>query len=357
MYKDPRFHLFLNLRPISTLETRTGWDRLFWEPGPCLTSPRLRGTSGQWPHIVVCTNGCCSLLQMVHRKTVKKRCRCGWIDRGMMWWVSTPFHTSPGVSVAWRHCCPVMLRALLYNFPLSTANELIKTRWHHLCCSRARWLGGAAVPVHPGLQGDVQAFTGGAAEERVGCVRGAHPCGGQRCCATASEGSHVWIQSPPLLQRIPGNRQRCQNWQDAGGRWGCMNVCDCVRVRFSPCMCACMFSCLHNVICTAFMCESIQQLFTAGSESRIMLCLNVVYSSMLGCMFGSLKVPMEACTTPQSKCYTNFSKGVVMAGSWGLVETQMQILNCSEQLKEIVTAEWSVVIFFSWILLCSHFCW
>lgn len=90
------------------------------------------------------------------------------------------------------------------------------------------WLGGAAVPVHPGLQGDVQAFTGGAAEERVGCVRGAHPCGGQRCCATASEGSHIWIQSPPLLQRIPGNRQQCQNWQDAGGRWGvyeCMWLC------------------------------------------------------------------------------------------------------------------------------------
>lgn len=96
---------------------------------------------------------------------------------------------------------------------------------------------------------------------------------------------------------------------------GCMNVCDCVRVRFSPCMCACMFSCLHNFICTAFMCESVQQLFTAGSEGRIMLCLNVVYSSMLGCMFGSLKAPMEACTTPQSKCYTNFSKGVVMTGS------------------------------------------
>lgn len=52
-------------------------------------------------------------------------------------------------------------------------------------------LGGAAVTVHPGLQGDVQAFTRGAAEERMGCVRGAHPWRGQRCCATASEGSHI----------------------------------------------------------------------------------------------------------------------------------------------------------------------
>lgn len=33
-----------------------------------------------------------------------------------------------------------------------------------------RSLGGAAVAVHPGLQGDVQAFPGGASEERLGRV-------------------------------------------------------------------------------------------------------------------------------------------------------------------------------------------
>lgn len=79
-------------------------------------------------------------------------------------------------------------------------------------------------------------------------------------------------------------------------RWrkvGDVNVCDCVQICFSACMCACMFSCLHNFMCTACMCESIQQLFTAGTEGRIMLCSNVVYSSMLWWMFSSLKGPME----------------------------------------------------------------
>lgn len=69
---------------------------------------------------------------------------------------------------------------------------------------------------------------------------------------------------------------------------GCECVLQCLHV------CARMFSCLHYFICTACcMCEGIQQLFTAGSESRIMLCSNVVYSSMLGSMFSSLKGPME----------------------------------------------------------------
>lgn len=44
------------------------------------------------------------------------------------------------------------------------------------------------------------------------------------------------------------------------------------------------FSCLHNFICTAFMCESSRQLFTAGSGSGITQCLNVAHSCMLGCM-------------------------------------------------------------------------
>lgn len=60
-----------------------------------------------------------------------------------------------------------------------------------------------------------------------------------------------------------------------------------VRGRFSACMCVC--ACLHNFICTACMSESTQQLFTAGSERRIMLCSNAAYSSMLGFMFDSLK--------------------------------------------------------------------
>lgn len=45
---------------LHSLESRTGWDRLFWESGPYLTSSRLGGTFGQWPHCVVCTNHCCS---------------------------------------------------------------------------------------------------------------------------------------------------------------------------------------------------------------------------------------------------------------------------------------------------------
>lgn len=99
-----------------------------------------------------------------------------------------------------------------------------------------RSLGGAAVTVHPGLQGDVQAFTRGATEEWMGRVWGANPWGGQRRRAAPSEGRHIRIQSPPLLQWIPGNRQWCQNWQDAGGRWG---GCKCVR------LCARVLQCLH----------------------------------------------------------------------------------------------------------------
>ena len=46
-------------------------------------------------------------------------------------------------------------------------------------------------------------------------------------------------------------------------------------------------------MCTACMCESIQQLFTAGSEGRIMLGSDGVYSGMLEWMLSSLKGPME----------------------------------------------------------------
>lgn len=88
--------------------------------------------------------------------------------------------------------------------------------------------------------------------------------------------------------------------EEGGGMWTC--VC------FSACMCACMFSCLHNFICTACMCESLQQLFAAGREARIMLCSNVVNSSMQRWMLGSFKRPYgNQYTTHQCKCYTNFS--------------------------------------------------
>lgn len=248
-----------------------------------------------------------------------------------MWWVSTPFNPVPAVSVAQIHSFPVMLRSitLLYQFPLNceAANQvkLTPSLSVFLCHSQ----GGATVTVHPGLQGDVQAFTGGAAEERVGCVRGADPWRGQRSCAAASERSHIWIQSPPLLQWIPGNRQWCQNWQDSGRRWG---GCQCVRVFVSACMCACMFPCLHNFICTAYMWDSVQQLFTAGSKGRVVLCSHLVYSSMLRWMFSSLKGPN---TTLQCKCYNKVLYGVVVAVSWGLVETQLHILICSDQLREM----------------------
>lgn len=43
---------------------------------------------------------------------------------------------------------------------------------------------------------------------------------------------------------------------------------------------ACVHACFHVYtvfMCTACMCESVQQLFTAGSEGRIMLCSNVAH--------------------------------------------------------------------------------
>lgn len=65
-------------------------------------------------------------------------------------------------------------------------------------------------------------------------------------------------------------------WQRTGTRLGFPRWCVCAHAR--------AFSCLHNFICTAFMCESSRQLFTAGSGSGITQCLNVAHSCMLGCM-------------------------------------------------------------------------
>lgn len=170
-----------------------------------------------------------------------------------------------------------------------------------------RWLGGAAVTVHSGLQGDVQAFTRGTAEERLGCVRGAHTWRRQRRCATASEGSHIWIQSPPLLQRIPRSRQRCQNWQDARRRWeggglGWMHAAVRVSSLWS------LRVCMHVFMFTQFYMHNshVWALTTAvysrqwGQDYVMFKC--GVFTSMLGCMFSSLKAPMEPCTTPESKC-------------------------------------------------------
>lgn len=158
-----------------------------------------------------------------------------------MWWVSTtipptglPYQLHKSIAFRWCH------NLLPYRISFHpTVKQLIKqSLTPSLPVFPCNSQGGATVPVHPGLQGDVQAFTRGVAEERVGCVRGADPWGGQRRRAAASEGSRVWIQDPALLQWIPGNRQRCQNWQDAGGRCG--------RVMW---MCASSRWCLHVCVC------------------------------------------------------------------------------------------------------------
>lgn len=62
-------------------------------------------------------------------------------------------------------------------------------------------------------------------------------------------------------------------------RWKKVGGCACVWLRVCALALACMHACFHvyNFICTACMCGSIQQLFTAGSEGRIMLCSNVVF--------------------------------------------------------------------------------
>lgn len=117
------------------------------------------------------------------------------------------------------------------------------------------------------------------------CSRCAPPGRTALLCHSFGRESHMNSKSAPSSMNSRGQTatlKLARRWRKVGG---------CVRVRacFSACVCACMFSCLHNFICTACMCESIQQLFTAGSEGRIMLCSNGVYSSMLGCMFSSLK--------------------------------------------------------------------
>lgn len=62
--------ILLNVWLQQSLESRTGWDMLLWESGPYLTSSRLEGTVGQWPHCAVCTNHCCSKWRI---DEVKKR--------------------------------------------------------------------------------------------------------------------------------------------------------------------------------------------------------------------------------------------------------------------------------------------
>lgn len=88
----------------------------------------------------------------------------------------------------------------------------------------------------------------------------------------------------------------------ACGVGGGVNACGCA-CEFAVVL-ACLHACFHvyTILRAQLSCERTQQLFAAGSEGRIMLCLNVVYSSMLGCMFSSLKAPMEPRTTPESKC-------------------------------------------------------
>lgn len=218
------------LQPVSALQNRVRQAAL----GAWALFNQFQTQRNLWPMTSYCGLHKSLLLQMVHRQTVRKRCE--WINRGVMGWVSTPSHPGPGDSVARIYSCPVLPRPIRvpYHIPLWTVKYIIELTLFlsvFLCYS----LGGAAVAVHSGLQGDVQACTRGAATEWLGCVRGAHPRRGQRRRAPASKGSHVRVQSPPLLQRIPRNRQRCQNLQNAGGRWGGLRVC--VRVCFSSCMC------------------------------------------------------------------------------------------------------------------------
>lgn len=80
-----------------------------------------------------------------------------------------------------------------------------------------------------------------------------------------------------------------------------VNVYGCVRECFSACMCACMFSCLHRFICTACMCERIQQLLAAG---RIMLSLCYIHAC-LG-MASNIR-------HPSASVILIFHKGVVVA--------------------------------------------
>lgn len=79
--------------------------------------------------------------------------------------------------------------------------------------------GGAAVPVHPGLPGDVPAVGGGPAAGRpVGGVRGAHAWRGRGRGATAEEGRDLRVQGAALLRRVPGGRQRGEGGPHHGGR-------------------------------------------------------------------------------------------------------------------------------------------
>lgn len=56
-------------------------------------------------------------------------------------------------------------------------------------------------------------------------------------------------------------------------------------------------------------------------------------------MFSSLKGPTENCTQhPHRECCTNSSQGVVVAVSWGSVETRLQICICSDRLRGNVSA-------------------
>lgn len=205
------------------------------------------------------------------------------INGGVMWWVSALFHPVPGVSVARIHSCSVMLQSATLHDTVFVCVAVPFTRWSssHSTSRATRWCTGL---------------------HRRGC-RGANgPC--SRCaplgmtallCHSFGRESHMNSKSAPSSMNSREQTvmsKLARRWRKVGG---CeyVTVCDCVRVCFSACMCACMFSCLHSFICTACMCVSIQQLFTAGSEGRIMLCSNVVYWSMLGWMFSSLKGPME----------------------------------------------------------------
>lgn len=215
--------------------------------------------------------------------------------------------------------------------------QLIKSSWHSSCVPLpfTRWSSSRSTS---------RATRWCTGLHRRGCRGASGRC--SRCapqgrtapsCHSSGKESHTNSKSAPSSMNSRGRTvtsKLAKRWRKVGvDVTACVTVCE---VCFRACICARMFSCLHNFYVHSL---HVWERTTAvhsrqrGQDYVMFKCGALKHARVHAQLFkGPYGNPY---TPPQCKCYTNFSWGVVVAVSWGLVETQLQISICSKQLREM----------------------
>ena len=198
-------------------------------------------------------------LQMAHRQSVKKRCRCGWINRGVMRWVSTSFHTAPGVSVARIRRCLEMLQSitLLYRFPPRNCEAANQVKLTPVCVPLpfTRWSSSRSTS---------RATRWCTGPHRRGCRGASGLC--SRCaprgrtalsCHSSGKESHMNSKSAPSSMNSRGRTatsKLAKRWRKVGGMWlrVWLRVWLCVRGLLQS-----LHVCTHVFMFTQFLCAQL----------------------------------------------------------------------------------------------------